>query len=87
LRKDAKRNDARVQERCCFSSANSSLFGHSAEFREANGRSLSASPCCDAPSPWLRDADVASDLFAQATAHGLDHDFALRGASRVEAIP
>ena len=30
------------------------LVGHSAELREANGRSSSAWPCCGGPSRWLR---------------------------------
>jgi hypothetical protein len=55
------------------------LIGHSAEFEKRTGVHFRHRPAAMHLHRGFGDADVASDLFAQATAHDLDHDFALPG--------
>jgi hypothetical protein len=61
------------------------LIGHSAELGKRTGVHLPRRPATVDLHRGFGDADIASNLFAQATARDLNHDLALPG--RFEALP
>ena len=63
------------------------LVDHSAELGKRTGVHLPHRPAAVDLHRGFGDADIAGNLFAQATARDLNHDLALPGAQRFEALP
>jgi hypothetical protein len=63
------------------------LVGHAAEFGQRTGIHFPHRSTAMHLHRGFGDADIAGDLFAETTAHDLDHDLALSGAQRIETIP
>src|ERR1700733_11035887 len=63
------------------------LIGHSAKFGKRTGVHLPHRPAAVDPHRSFGNADIAGDLFAQATLRDLNHVFALPGAERAKTLP
>src|SRR5207244_6277462 len=63
------------------------LVGHPAELGKRTGLHLLHRPAAMHLHRRFGDADIAGDLFAEAAARDLNHDLALPGAQRREALP
>src|ERR1700754_5232383 len=63
------------------------LFGHSAEREKRASLHLFHQTAAVHLHRGFGDADIAGNLFAEATSRDLNHDLALPGAQRREALP
>src|SRR6266700_4418828 len=63
------------------------FVGHPAELGKRTGLHLLHRPAAMHLHRRFGDADIVGDLFAEAAARDLNHDLALPGASRGEALP